>query len=165
MLRAPFALAAAPPPRRPGQAGFTLIEVMIAIVVIAILAAIAYPTYNEFVMRSRIVEATSGLNDFKTRMEQYFQDNRTFANGGNCGLPDPAFVPGESNFQIQCSGAGVNGYTLDANGNAAKGMGAFRYRLVVSPVGLTRSTVSVHAGWALPAPNTCWAVRKNGKCA
>jgi type IV pilus assembly protein PilE len=147
------------PPSR--QAGFTLIELLIAVSVLGILAAIAYPQYTEFVQRSRITDATSGLNDFRTRMEQFFQDNRTYANGANCGVPNPA-VSGSSNFQIVCGGATAAGYTINANGIAAKGMGAFRYRLVVNAAGITRSTQSLPTGWTASA--TCWSVRRNGEC-
>jgi type IV pilus assembly protein PilE len=149
--------------RRPA-AGFTLIELMIVVAVVGILAAVAYPLYTDYVQRSRIMEATSTMNDMRVRMEQFFQDNRTYANAGACGVADPPFNAGESSFQVLCSGADANGYTLNANGNGAKGMGAFQYRLVVAAGGVTRSTVGVPAGWATPAPNTCWAVRKSGKC-
>jgi type IV pilus assembly protein PilE len=145
-------------------AGFTLIELMIVVAIVGILAAVAYPLYTDYVQRSRITEATSTMNDMRVRMEQFFQDNRTYANAGACGVADPPFNAAESSFQVQCAGADANGYTLNANGNGAKGMGAFQYRLVVNAGGVTRSTVGVPAGWALPAPNTCWAVRKAGKC-
>jgi type IV pilus assembly protein PilE len=147
-----------------GTAGFTLIELMIVVAVVGILAAVAYPLYTEYVQRSRITEATSTMNDMRVRMEQYFQDNRTYANGGACGVADPPFSAAESSFQVLCGGADANGYTLNANGNGAKGMGAFQYRLVVNAGGVTRSTIGLPAGWALPAPNTCWATRKGGKC-
>lgn len=163
MFRAPFEPVPAAVRRTRRDAGFTLIELMIAVVVLGILAAIAYPTYNEFVMRSRITEATSGMNDFRTRMEQYFQDNRTYANAGACGLTPPG-ATADSSFQLVCTNATATGYQLDANGLASKGMSAFRYRLVIAPAGLTRSTVGVHAGWSLPGTNNCWAVRKNGSC-
>jgi type IV pilus assembly protein PilE len=162
MPRAPFTPDPAWRRCHANQAGFTLIELMIAVVVLAILTTIAYPTYNEFIMRSRITEATSGMNDFRTRMEQYFQDNRTYANAGACGLADPAFVPGESSFQILCSAASATGYQLDANGNAAKGMSLFRYRMLVSPAGVVRSSTITQPGWSASA--NCWTVRKNGKC-
>ena len=148
-------------PPRSRQAGFTLIELMIAVTVLGILAAIAYPQYTEFVQRSRIADATSGLNDFRTRMEQFFQDNRTYANGANCGVPDPG-VTGSSSFQIVCGGATPAGYVVNADGLAAKGMSAFRYRLTVAGGGVTRATIGAPAGWVTPA--NCWAVRKGGDC-
>jgi type IV pilus assembly protein PilE len=145
-------------------AGFTLIELMIVVAVIGILAAVAYPLYTDYVQRSRITEATAALNDMRVRMEQYFQDHRTYADAGACGVADPPFNAVESGFQVACSGANANGYTLNASGNGAKGMAAFQYRLVVNAGGVTRSTVRVPGTWALPDPNTCWAVRKGGKC-
>lgn len=145
----------------PRQAGFTLIELMIAVAVVGILAAIAYPQYTEFVQRSRIADATSRLNDFRTRMEQFFQDNRTYANGANCGVPDPLPNPADS-FQIVCGAATAAGYTVNATGVAAKGMGSFQYRLTVAAAGVTRATIGAPAGWATPA--NCWAVRKSGDC-
>jgi len=152
--------------------GFTLIELMIAVVVISILAAIAYPTYTEFVRRSRIVDATSQLNDFRTRQEQAFQDNRRYDDGGgNCAINPqlPVFNAARDNFQFTCTynpGA-LGGYRLLASGNAAMGMASFDYDLTVDPVtgALTRTTVNVPPSWSgPPVPNTCWQTRKGGKC-
>jgi type IV pilus assembly protein PilE len=148
---------------RPRQRGFTLIEVVIAMLIVGILAAVAIPQYTEFVRRSRIVDATNAMNDFRTRMEQFYQDNRSYAAGAACGV-DPATAVTTS-FTLTCAGASNAGYTLNANGNAAQGMSAFQYRLVVAAGGMTRSTVGVPASWApLPSPNNCWQLRKGGKC-
>ena len=73
--------------------GFTLIEVMITVAVIAILAAVALPSYIEYVTRSRLVEAKTNLSDMRTRLEQYFLDNRAYPSGpGDC-LPYAAGGP------------------------------------------------------------------------
>lgn len=147
---------------RQGAQGFTLIEVMIVVAIVGILAAIALPQYNEFVQRSRITDATNAMNDFRTRMEQFYQDNRTYVAGGNCGVPDPA-VTSSSSFQLTCSAATNTAYQLDAAGLASKGMAAFAYRLSVAAGGVTRSTQNAPAGWTKPA--NCWAIRKSGDCA
>ncbi len=65
-----------------GFRGFTLIEVMITVAVIAILAAVALPNYIEYVTRSKLVEAKTNLSDMRTRLEQYFLDNRAYP--GTC---------------------------------------------------------------------------------
>lgn len=52
--------------------GFTLIELMIVIAVISILAAIAYPTYQDSMAKSRRADAKSALLELSTWMERYY---------------------------------------------------------------------------------------------
>ena len=64
------------------QHGFTLIELMMTIMVIAILAAIAYPSYDEFIRRSRLENVRGDLLENARRLESFYARNRTF-NGFN----------------------------------------------------------------------------------
>ncbi|WP_275547072.1 type IV pilin protein [Pseudomonas sp. Marseille-Q0931] len=60
------------------QSGFTLIEVMITVVVIGILASIAYPSYQEFVKRGNRTEGQAFLNEVAARQERYFAQNNEY---------------------------------------------------------------------------------------
>lgn len=145
------------PLRRPA-AGFTLIELMMTVAIAAILASVAIPMYRDYVTRSRIIDATSKLSDFRVRMEQYFMDNRTYANGLNCGVPNPTDT-GDAAFTITCTGATATTYTATANGKASKGMGDFAYTIVASGA---KETTALPAGWTDTAG--CWVTRKDGSC-
>lgn len=138
------------------EAGFTLIEVMIVCVIVAVLAAIALPSYTDFVRRGKIVEATSGLSEARQRMEQYFLDNRTYT-GGCAGAV--AAVKGLRAFKLSCPSESATAYTLQAAGVAAEGMGGFTYSIDEAA---NKATTAVPAGWTKSA--TCWTTRKDGTC-
>jgi type IV pilus assembly protein PilE len=79
--------------------GFTLIELMITVAVVALLAAVALPSYTGYVARGKVVEGLASLADYRVKMEQYFQDNRNYgAAGGSC----PVAVPASQNFTFAC---------------------------------------------------------------
>jgi len=60
------------------QGGFTLIELMIAVVVIGILAMVAIPAYNDSINKGRRADAKSTLTTMASRQEQFFMDNKRY---------------------------------------------------------------------------------------
>ena len=66
------------PVRVPSPKGFTLIELMVVIVVIAILAAIAIPGYTSQIRKSRRTEARNALLDAAAREERFFATNNFY---------------------------------------------------------------------------------------
>lgn len=59
--------------------GFTLIELMITVAVVAILAAIAYPSYQEQVRKSRRAQAKADLIEYAQMAERHFSVNNSYA--------------------------------------------------------------------------------------
>ncbi|WP_315359522.1 type IV pilin protein [Neisseria bacilliformis] len=60
------------------QSGFTLIELMITVAVIAILAAIAYPSYDRFIRKTRLENARADLLENARRLERFYTRQKTF---------------------------------------------------------------------------------------
>lgn len=127
--------------------GFTLIELMIVVAVIAILASVAFPAYTDYVIRGKLTEATSGLSDGRVKMEQYFPDNRTYVGG-----PCPAAT---QNFSFTCTNLSATTYTITATGITANVAG-FSY--TINESNLKTSTTL----WGNGA--TCWITRKGDSC-
>jgi type IV pilus assembly protein PilE len=132
-----------------GQKGFTLVELMIVVAIIAILASIAIPAYSDYVTRSKIAEGLSGLSDGRVKMEQYFQDNHTYA-----GMSDPV---DSDHFSYAYSSLGISAYILTATGKNE--MSDFSYSIDQDNV---KKTVSLKSGWG--SAGDCWIDKKGGAC-
>ena len=138
------------------QRGFTLIEVMVVVAILAIVAAIAIPSYRDYVIRANIMPAVSGLSSRQTLMEQCYQDNHRYD-------PDPACSAcvednSDKYFNFTCVKDATT-FTLTATGKGQ--MSAFKY--TVNQAGAKATTVtSGPSGWS---GNTgCWVTSKGGAC-
>ena len=133
--------------------GFTLIELMIAIVIVAILTKIALPNYTRYVQRGDLVEATQALSQYRVQMEQYYQDNNSYSNGGNCGAAIPTLV----NFALTCTirSAG-QAYTATATGSGT--VASFKYTIDQNN---NQQTTGLPTGWSpgTTLPASSWIVR------
>lgn len=62
-----------------GQQGFTLIELVVTMLIVAILAAIAIPAYTDYTMRARRAEAKTALLRLQNEQEKYYLNNNKYA--------------------------------------------------------------------------------------
>lgn len=138
--------------------GLSLIELMIALAVASIIAAITVPAYQDHMLRARIPEATSALSTLAMHLEQHYQDHHKYGTTNKaCAVSMPthefftftcvAENDGQS-FLLTATGQGSGEiskftFTLDQNGNA--------------------TTTNLPGTWG-KTPVTCWITRRNAKC-
>ncbi|MCE5182170.1 MAG: prepilin-type N-terminal cleavage/methylation domain-containing protein [Betaproteobacteria bacterium] len=142
------------------QNGFTLIELMIVVAIIGILAAIAVPSYKDYVIRGKVSEAPAQLATLRVKLEQYFQDNRTYVGACAAGTVAPLPTGGDAQYFTYTCTLAASTFTATATGIAAQGTGGFVY--TVDQNNAKATTVTGVAGWSGNA--TCWVTKKGGSC-
>lgn len=129
--------------------GFTLIELMITVAIIGILAAIAVPSYTDYVRRGRLTDAFNKLSTYALKLEQNFQNV-----GGTYGTTcSPAVstitsdyftftctVPTTTTFTVTATGSGsMTGYVYTINQAGAKATTTFKGTSVTKTCWMTKA--------------------------
>lgn len=112
---------------RKSSTGFTIVELLIVVVVIAILAAISIVAYTGIQNRARASQASSALTQAKKKLELYRVDNNSFPTTGN--LASAGVVDGDTSFQYTSDGttfcltatAGTSSYKISNAGSPESG--------------------------------------------
>ncbi len=138
---------------RQSARGFTLIELMIVVAIVAILSAIALPAYRDYVLRGQLTDARSQLSIWAARMEQFYQDNRNYgSSGGACGTT----VQNTQYFTYSCANTG-QAFTLTATGTG----GTAGFSFTIDQTSARTSTASAAWGGSTYA---CWIARRGEAC-
>jgi type IV pilus assembly protein PilE len=133
-----------------------LVEVMIVVAIVAILSTIAYPGYTDYIRRGHVQEVPATLLAYRARMEQYYQDNRTYANGGACAVPRPV-APEAEYFTYDCSVSnGGQAYTATATG-VGRSVAGLAYSIDQRN---GRSTTCTGCAWNFSGVQSTWVLRK-----
>lgn len=106
--------------------GFTLIELMITVAIIAILAGIVVPSYSDYVRRSTLNEAFATLADLRVKLDQFYQNNRNYGTDtcGNDGTATRITLGVQGKFNYTCALSNSSqAYTLTAIGNSGAATG------------------------------------------
>lgn len=140
--------------------GFTLIELMITVAIIGILAAIALPSYRDYVLRGHLVTLTNDLQAMRVKMEQYYQDNRTYLT-----LSSTITAPCTSTattatkptpYSLSCSSTAT---TFKATITGSGVVDGFIYTIDQSD----SKTSTMSSAWG-GATASCWIMRKGDSC-
>jgi len=145
------------------QKGLTIIELMIVVVIVGILAAVAIPSYRDYILRGKLVDAHNALSDFRVRMEQFYQDNRRYDGGGlgGCG----AAAPTSKYFTFTCAPAAAPAQTYVATATGIAGEGTDGFAFTVNETNARATVVTTPAstnGWSSNA--ACWIRAKPNVC-
>lgn len=136
-------------------AGFTLLELMIVVAVVAILSAIVLPSYQSSVYKGRRADGTTALMDLANRLQRYYSENNTFATA--------TIAAGNATTDVLASATSPQGhYTLSFTAKAAN-----TYTIQAAPAGaqtgdtkcgtltLTSASIRGRSGTE-PDVSRCW---------
>lgn len=132
------------------SAGFTIIELMVGVAIAGILAAVALPSYNAYIQRSKVPVGLDALSAYATRMEQRYQDTGSYRTG--TGTTCAVALPTAANFTVTCAAADA-GQSFVATATGSGPMSGYTY--TINSAGVRQTTAHPKG-----TPTTsCWSTK------
>ena len=139
--------------------GFSLIELLVVLVIVGILASVAWPSFREAVHKSRRADATSALTEIMQAQERWRANNPAYS--ASLTLPDPDWraVSRDGHYAISLSAATASTYTAAATVVSTSPQ-ASDTRCQVMRVVISGGNITYNSGASSDAtngqPNPCW---------
>lgn len=150
--------------RRTAQ-GFSLIEMMITVSILAIFARLAIPAYNSYVLRGKVSQAFSQLTALSVGLQQVYQDNRSYSGGATnaagCLTSGTGAAPttNTGDFSYSCTLTATT-FVVTATGKTGTTVASFTYTL--DNTGARTTTTPTGAPFA--SSTSCWVQSTSGAC-
>ena len=106
------------------QHGFTLIELMVTVAILAVVASIAIPAYNGYITTARMSEANNALAELKLAEEEYYLENNTYFSGASTSALSAYWTPSEPSpnfdYKVEAGDTGdiATSYKITAEGKS-----------------------------------------------
>jgi type IV pilus assembly protein PilE len=145
------------PLQRP-QLGFTLIELLLAVVILAVLAAVAYPSFIDAIRKSRRAEAMTALSAIQLAQERYRNNQPTYASDlADLGQPSST-ESGYYGLSVSGSATGYTAVAVPASGSSQVNDGDCAQLSVQMDGGnLSYGSAAASGTLVYPDTNRCWA--------
>lgn len=135
------------------QSGFTLIELMIVVAIIGILAAIAYPSYQQYVLRANRSEAQAILSETAQLMERRFTTCGTYGTNATCAT---AAAPTSAVQPVGATGSAIR-YNIDFSAGPSATAFTLRAAPTTAQASDTCGTLTLsNIGIQTPTTAGCW---------
>jgi type IV pilus assembly protein PilE len=155
-----------PCPRPAG--GFTLIEVVIAIVVVALLSVVAFPSFLDAIRKGRRADAFTAINAIQQAQERHRANNAAYStsitgavNASPPGLALASSSSSEGYYSLAIDAAAVDAYTITATAVSGKSQvndtNCQRLRVVMSQGTLSYESSGTSGSFVAGSSSRCWA--------
>ena len=130
--------------------GFTLIELMITVAVVAILAGVAYPSYLGMISKGRRADAKSAMLDVAQRMERFYTERSTYVGASLGATGIHAATSAQGHYTLAITAQTASAFTLTATPTGAQAGDA------CGTYGYNQAGAKSVGGGATLSSATCW---------